>query len=305
MPACEKCNTSYNEGDVICVWCGNLLPKPGTGTPRKKISIEIQKDLKHQLKEIITAHDNGEIGNEEFLKKKKEIAKKIADVKAQKTISRYKVNSKDEHTEKKPSRPIRREKPSKWWYLTPLIFNILGGIIAYFAVRKQDYKMARNLIDFGGLMLLLILVSVTVLPTYMANRQNNETTYEIPNTSVLAENIILEKIFINNSLDEVCQVLGLFSKYSDLQKQENFSSTYKDRYITMAGVKTVETNKDAEGYILQLEHSMGCEVVTRINWDQRDKLLSLNNTQNLTITARLIDFDTNGIIYATDGQIII
>ena len=48
------------------------------------------------------------------------------------------------------------EKPrSNWWYLLPIFFGIIGGIIAYFAIRKDDRKKAKKCL-FVGLILLVI-----------------------------------------------------------------------------------------------------------------------------------------------------
>lgn len=308
MPTCEKCGTAYKEGDVICVWCGNLLTKPSVDKSKKKTIREKQKELKRQLSEIIKAHERDEIGEEEFKKKKREIARKISEIKAQRTISRYKGPNKEPETYKTPPRIARRQKPSKWWYLTPLFFNIFGGVIAYFAIRKYDYKMARNMIDFGGFMLLVTVLSVVFLPGIISNFRRQEINATESNTTTVIEKItapqVLEKVFINNSLEEACQILGLFSNYTDLQKQDIFSSTYKDKYITWEGAILVAANKDSEGYILQLEHSTGCEIVARINWDQRGKLVNINKNDAIMFTARLTDYDPAGIIYAADGEIV-
>ncbi len=313
MPTCEKCGTGYNEGDVICVWCGNILTKSDTDTHRIKTTREKQKDLKKQLSEIVKAHENNEIGEEEFKKKKSEIARKISEIKAQRTISKHKEAYTEPETYKTPPRGGgRKQKPSRWWYLTPLFFNIFGGIIAYFAIRKQNYRMARNMIDLGGFMLLLIAVSVAFMPTIMLNFQSFQnrqiTTAELNMTTGIENTTtpqVLEKIFINNSLEEACGILGLFSNYTDMQKQDVFTSTYKDKYIAWEGAKLEAANKDAEGYILQLEYSIGCEVIARINLGQRAKLLEIGKDDEITFTARLTDYDTAGILYAIDGEIVV
>jgi uncharacterized membrane protein YsdA (DUF1294 family) len=49
-----------------------------------------------------------------------------------------------------------KDKVSKWWYLLPIFFAWLGGIIGYFAVRHRDKKMAENLLIAG--------LIVTVIP---------------------------------------------------------------------------------------------------------------------------------------------
>ena len=38
---------------------------------------------------------------------------------------------------------------SSWWYLLPILFSILGGIIAYFAIRKDDLPKAKKCMYVG------------------------------------------------------------------------------------------------------------------------------------------------------------
>ncbi len=311
MPTCKKCGTAYKDGDVICVWCGDLLTKQTEAKPKIETTREKRKTLKKQLNEIIAAHEGGDIGDEEFKMKKRGIAKKISEIKAQKTVSKYKAPPEEPETYKTQKRGgARKDKPSRWWYLTPLIFNIFGGLIAYFAIRKHDYKMARNMIDFGGFMLLVTVVSIVFMPGIISNYRNQGINATETNTTALIENItieqqVLEKVLINNTLDEACTILGLFSNSTDIQKQDVFSSTYKGKYITWDGSRLAAANKDSEGYILQLEYSLGCEIVARINWDQRAKLLNLGKDSEIAFIARITDFDTAGIIYATDGELIV
>ena len=33
---------------------------------------------------------------------------------------------------------------SNWWYLLPIFLGIIGGIIAYFAIRKDDHPKAKK-----------------------------------------------------------------------------------------------------------------------------------------------------------------
>ena len=33
---------------------------------------------------------------------------------------------------------------SNWWYLLPIFLGIIGGIIAYFALRKDDHQKAKK-----------------------------------------------------------------------------------------------------------------------------------------------------------------
>jgi len=38
---------------------------------------------------------------------------------------------------------------SKWWYLFPILLGIIGGVIAYFLIRHDDPKKAKNCIIIG------------------------------------------------------------------------------------------------------------------------------------------------------------
>ncbi|HSB56363.1 MAG TPA: zinc ribbon domain-containing protein [Nitrosopumilaceae archaeon] len=38
---------------------------------------------------------------------------------------------------------------SKWWFLLPILFHVIGGVIAYFVVRDDDPKLAKNCLWLG------------------------------------------------------------------------------------------------------------------------------------------------------------
>ena len=38
---------------------------------------------------------------------------------------------------------------SNWWYIVPILFSLIGGIIAYFAIRRDDSKKAKNCLYLG------------------------------------------------------------------------------------------------------------------------------------------------------------
>lgn len=40
-------------------------------------------------------------------------------------------------------------KVSNWWYLVPLTISLIGGIVAYFAIRPRDKNKAKNLLYVG------------------------------------------------------------------------------------------------------------------------------------------------------------
>ena len=38
---------------------------------------------------------------------------------------------------------------SAWWYLAPILIGLIGGIIAYFIIRKDDPQKAKNCLILG------------------------------------------------------------------------------------------------------------------------------------------------------------
>ncbi len=58
-------------------------------------------------------------------------------------------------------------KRSNWWYLLPIFLGIIGGIIAYFALRRDDREKAKKCMYLGlillavGFLLEIFLAGVT------------------------------------------------------------------------------------------------------------------------------------------------
>ncbi len=54
---------------------------------------------------------------------------------------------------------MSNEKPekrrSRAWYILPIIFHLFGGVISYFAVRKDDPVLAKNCLKIGAILLAL------------------------------------------------------------------------------------------------------------------------------------------------------
>ena len=51
---------------------------------------------------------------------------------------------------------------SNWWYLLPIVHDILGGIIAYFAIKNDDREKAKKCL-FLGLVLFSVKIAIGLL----------------------------------------------------------------------------------------------------------------------------------------------
>ena len=52
------------------------------------------------------------------------------------------------------------ERPrSNWWYLLPIFFSLIGGIIAYFAIRHDDQRKAKKCLYLG---IILTMISIII-----------------------------------------------------------------------------------------------------------------------------------------------
>ena len=57
------------------------------------------------------------------------------------------------------------EKPSNVWYLLPILFGILGGIIGYIVIKVKDEKMAKNILYVGLGTFVLGIIFIAAVPS--------------------------------------------------------------------------------------------------------------------------------------------
>ena len=50
---------------------------------------------------------------------------------------------------------------SNWWFLLPILLGLIGGIIAFFVIRGDDPKKARNCL-YLGLVLFVIGIAINI-----------------------------------------------------------------------------------------------------------------------------------------------
>ena len=68
---------------------------------------------------------------------------------------------------------------SSLWFLLPIFFNVIGGVIAFFIIKEDDPKKAKNCLYLGIilaaipiiLIVIPVLIGITILP-HFPNMQN-------------------------------------------------------------------------------------------------------------------------------------
>lgn len=55
-------------------------------------------------------------------------------------------------------------KRSNWWYILPIFFGFIGGVIGFFAIKGNDKNKAVNLLLVGvGVTVLMVLLNIGVI----------------------------------------------------------------------------------------------------------------------------------------------
>jgi len=62
---------------------------------------------------------------------------------------------------------VEQHRPTRLWYIAPLLFSIIGGIIGYVVVRKRDKQLAIRLLIVGIVMFVLSLIVDLYAFSYM------------------------------------------------------------------------------------------------------------------------------------------
>ena len=103
------------------------------------------------------------------------------------------------------------KKPSKAWYLLPICFWILGGIISYACLRKRDPGRARNTLILGslffGMFIALVLVGSTIPDVSTTNSTvSDKVESNISPNSTHYEPEVLEPIILSSTSVQEPQV---------------------------------------------------------------------------------------------------
>lgn len=65
-------------------------------------------------------------------------------------------------------------KRSNFWFLLPILFNVIGGVIAYFIIKEDDPRKAKNCLWLGIILTALsfaifvipILIGILLMPDF-------------------------------------------------------------------------------------------------------------------------------------------
>ena len=57
----------------------------------------------------------------------------------------------------------RRRQRSSWWFLLPIFLHAVGGIIAFFILRQDDVRKARNCLYLGLSLSALVFAPLIIL----------------------------------------------------------------------------------------------------------------------------------------------
>ncbi len=142
------------------------LPKEEPKKGKPDLTEEEKSKIRRELEGSIKAFKRGEITLEEFQRIKESIIAKAKSGKYEKAKSPEPLpppSPKIAPPPPKPRRyapqptgqlyqPVRREDElpySRLWYLAPILLNLIGGVIAYFSIKKVDERDARKLLLIG------------------------------------------------------------------------------------------------------------------------------------------------------------
>ena len=66
------------------------------------------------------------------------------------------------------------ERPrSNWWFLLPIFMGLIGGIIAYFVLRHDDPKKAKNCVYIGIFLALIGIIMNLAFLGEVSESENN------------------------------------------------------------------------------------------------------------------------------------
>ncbi len=72
-----------------------------------------------------------------------------------------------------------QKSTSVFWYLLPVFFGIIGGVITYFILRKSNSIKARNCLILGGIVTVITFIASLIFPEYSFDALIGELAFPI------------------------------------------------------------------------------------------------------------------------------
>ncbi len=122
-------------------------------------------NYKKSIEKLAVFFAEGKITEESYLRSVKSLEDKISNfedvMKNPASYQRDTFQSNEDNSD--------YEKPTILWYLAPLFFGLIGGLIAYVGTKDRDKDMASYLLVFGIFMTLVFVIIDVVLFSQLAS----------------------------------------------------------------------------------------------------------------------------------------
>lgn len=158
---------------------------------------------------------------------------------------------------------VSTQKHTGLWYLVPLIFNIIGGIVGYLAIKRDNKPMANRLLIIGIVMFCLGLSTAFIIPFMISSlsphAQSTQSTTPAPNFTlpeVNGEGLTDQSFTLSSTTGKVV-LLEFFEPWCN--HCQDMTPTLKSLYsqfssqsivfVSVAGPWNESTARDAANFI--------------------------------------------------------
>lgn len=118
-------------------------------------------DYERSIERLTNLFSKGEISEETYKRAIRTIEKNIDELQKETPTPSPRIRP------SRPSYPTYEEEPTALWYLVPLLFGIIGGIIAYVAVKDEDIGMAELLLWEGIIVTFIGIIAILAVYWYI------------------------------------------------------------------------------------------------------------------------------------------